>query len=99
MNCLRFAKGARLALSSVLALAFHSGCMPSSYNVNPGGSDNQRTTVDWLSPGPSARPSEAPAGFDGQTNCFLAQEEFDDALKSFEVREGIAEGLGSVYNA
>jgi CxxC motif-containing protein (DUF1111 family) len=43
--------------------------------------------------------TEAPAGFDNQTNGFLTQAEFDAARDIFDEREGIADGLGPVYNA
>jgi CxxC motif-containing protein (DUF1111 family) len=43
--------------------------------------------------------TEAPAGFDNQTNGFLTQAEFDAALATFEERDVIADGLGPVYNA
>ncbi|HKB14098.1 MAG TPA: di-heme oxidoredictase family protein [Vicinamibacterales bacterium] len=43
--------------------------------------------------------SEAPAGFDNLTNGFVTQAEFDAARTTFEERDGIAEGLGPVYNA
>ena len=43
--------------------------------------------------------TEAPAGFDNQTNGFIAQADFDAARESFEEREVISDGLGPVYNA
>ena len=43
--------------------------------------------------------TEAPAGFDGRTNGFLTQAEFDAARETFEERDVIADGLGPVYNA
>jgi CxxC motif-containing protein (DUF1111 family) len=46
-----------------------------------------------------AGPTEAPAGFDNQTNGFVTQEEFDKALAAFQDRETIEDGLGPVYNA
>ncbi len=46
-----------------------------------------------------AGPTEAPAGFDNQTNGFVTQEEFDKALEVFQDRETIEDGLGPVYNA
>jgi len=42
---------------------------------------------------------EAPAGFDNQTNGFVDQAVFDDALLAFEERDTQAGGLGPVYNA
>jgi CxxC motif-containing protein (DUF1111 family) len=44
-------------------------------------------------------PSEAPAGFDNQTNGMITQTEFDTAKIAFEERDTIAKGLGPVYNA
>ncbi len=44
-------------------------------------------------------PAEAPAGFDGQTNGFVNQTQFDSDQKIFEEREAIDDGLGPVYNA
>jgi CxxC motif-containing protein (DUF1111 family) len=44
-------------------------------------------------------PTEAPAAFDNLTNGFMTQPEFDAALLTFVEQEGIAEGLGPVYNA
>jgi CxxC motif-containing protein (DUF1111 family) len=46
-----------------------------------------------------AGPSEAPAGFDNQTNGMISQAQFDAAKASFEERDEIAKGLGPVYNA
>lgn len=44
-------------------------------------------------------PTEAPAGFDNQTNGFTPQFQFDLDRAAFEEREEIADGLGPVYNA
>ena len=44
-------------------------------------------------------PTEAPTGFDNQTNGFIPQAEFDEALATFAEQETIADGLGPVYNA
>lgn len=44
-------------------------------------------------------PTEAPAGFDNQTNGFIPQANFDADRTAFEDREEIADGLGPVYNA
>jgi CxxC motif-containing protein (DUF1111 family) len=46
-----------------------------------------------------AAPTEAPAGFDNRTNGFVTQASFDGSRETFEEREGIADGLGPVYNA
>jgi CxxC motif-containing protein (DUF1111 family) len=46
---------------------------------------------------PSA--TEAPAGFDGQSNGLLNATEFDQARGVFEEIEGLSDGLGPVYNA
>jgi len=43
--------------------------------------------------------TEAPAGFDNETNGLLTQAEFDVVLETFEEREDEDEGLGPVYNA
>ena len=42
---------------------------------------------------------EAPAGFDDLTNGFVIQAQFDQDREIFEEREGLADGLGPVYNA
>ena len=44
-------------------------------------------------------PTEAPTGFDGLTNGFLTQADFDAAANVFAQTEGRADGLGPVYNA
>jgi CxxC motif-containing protein (DUF1111 family) len=43
--------------------------------------------------------TEAPAGFDGLTNGFTTQADFDTAQDVFSEIEAIADGLGPVYNA
>ena len=43
--------------------------------------------------------TEAPTGYDNQTNGFVPQDEFTEVLGAFEEVDGIAEGLGPVYNA
>jgi CxxC motif-containing protein (DUF1111 family) len=43
--------------------------------------------------------TEAPTGFDNQTNGFVNQTEFDGARSLFEELETIEDGLGPVYNA
>jgi CxxC motif-containing protein (DUF1111 family) len=43
--------------------------------------------------------TEAPTGFDNKTNGFLNQVDFDNARRTFEERDEIADGLGPVYNA
>jgi CxxC motif-containing protein (DUF1111 family) len=43
--------------------------------------------------------TEAPAGFDNQTNGFLNATDFAAAKATFEERDEIADGLGPVYNA
>ena len=43
--------------------------------------------------------TEAPVGFDNQTNGFLNQVDFDAARAAFEERDNVADGLGPVYNA
>jgi len=48
----------------------------------------------------SDAPAEAPTGFDGQTNGFITQADFDADRSRFEDREEITpKGLGPVYNA
>jgi CxxC motif-containing protein (DUF1111 family) len=43
--------------------------------------------------------SEAPTGFDNLTNGFVLQAQFDQDREVFEEREGLADGLGPVFNA
>lgn len=43
--------------------------------------------------------TEAPAGFDGQTNGFVPQIQHDLDRDTFNAQESIADGLGPVYNA
>jgi CxxC motif-containing protein (DUF1111 family) len=43
--------------------------------------------------------TEAPAGFDNQTNGFTTQAVFDGDKAVYEGREDIADGLGPLYNA
>src|SRR5262249_38561119 len=43
--------------------------------------------------------TDAPAGFDNQTNGFTTQAVFDADRETFEERDDIAKGLGPVYNA
>jgi CxxC motif-containing protein (DUF1111 family) len=43
--------------------------------------------------------TEAPAAFDNLTNGHISQAAFDAALAQFVEQEGVAEGLGPVYNA
>ena len=42
---------------------------------------------------------EAPAGFDNLTNGFESQTQYDLDRETFDEREGVADGLGPVYNA
>ena len=49
--------------------------------------------------GSQSGPTEAPAGFDNQTNGFTDQATFDADRAAFETREQVATGLGPVYNA
>jgi len=46
---------------------------------------------------PSA--TEAPTGFDNNTNGFVDQSAFNDVLAAFQERDGVDQGLGPVYNA
>ena len=43
--------------------------------------------------------TEAPAGFDDQTNGLVLQDQFEADKATFEARETISDGLGPVYNA
>jgi CxxC motif-containing protein (DUF1111 family) len=43
--------------------------------------------------------TEAPAGFDSLTNGLVDQATFDADREAFEERDGVADGLGPVYNA
>lgn len=43
--------------------------------------------------------TEAPTGFDNQTNGFITQAQYDLDRAVFEERDTIAKGLGPVYNA
>src|SRR5919197_4658706 len=43
--------------------------------------------------------TEAPTGFDNQTNGFVSQTDFNAVKLVFEERDDIARGLGPVYNA
>jgi CxxC motif-containing protein (DUF1111 family) len=43
--------------------------------------------------------TEAPTGFDNQTNGLITQAQFDADLDTFAERDEIADGLGPVYNA
>jgi len=47
----------------------------------------------------SAAVTEAPTGYDNQTNGFLGQGDFDDVRGVFEETDDISKGLGPVYNA
>ena len=47
----------------------------------------------------AVEPTEALGGFDGLTNGFLSQEEFEKVRETFEEREEVDEGLGPVFNA
>jgi CxxC motif-containing protein (DUF1111 family) len=44
-------------------------------------------------------PTEAMSGFDGLTNGFISQEQFDLDRAVFEQRKVVSDGLGPVYNA
>jgi CxxC motif-containing protein (DUF1111 family) len=47
----------------------------------------------------TAKPDEAPTGFNNSTNAFEAQAAFDKDRQTFEEVEAISDGLGPVYNA
>jgi CxxC motif-containing protein (DUF1111 family) len=47
----------------------------------------------------TAKPEEAPTGFNNSTNGFEAQDAFDKDRQKFEEVEAISDGLGPVYNA
>src|SRR5690242_15473649 len=44
-------------------------------------------------------PTEAPVGFDGQTNGLVLQSTFEADRAIFEERDDVGKGLGPVYNA
>jgi CxxC motif-containing protein (DUF1111 family) len=52
----------------------------------------------WMPVGFMQSPSEAPTGFDNVTNGHIPQAEFDKNRATFEEVEGIADGLGPVFN-
>ena len=56
-------------------------------------------TFTYAVEGQSAPATEAPAAFDNLTNGFITQAQFDAALVKFVEQEGVAEGLGPVFNA
>jgi len=56
-------------------------------------------TFTYAVEGQSAQATEAPAAFDNLTNGFITQAQFDAALVKFVEQEGVAEGLGPVFNA
>jgi CxxC motif-containing protein (DUF1111 family) len=56
-------------------------------------------TCSYALQGQSASVTEAPTGFDNQTNGLITQAEFDAARATFEERDDVAKGLGPVYNA
>lgn len=71
-----------------------------SHNVSSQSGQAPKPDISELSSG--ARPNlltEAPAGFDNQTNGLTDQTSFDTALETFNELEEIDEGLGPVYNA
>jgi CxxC motif-containing protein (DUF1111 family) len=57
------------------------------------------SSISDLDPALGTRYTEAPAGFDEQTNGLLTQEEFDQAAEIFAEVEERDEGLGPIYNA
>jgi CxxC motif-containing protein (DUF1111 family) len=50
-------------------------------------------------PPPPPPPVEAPAGFDGLTNDFTTQQQYDLDRETFDEHEDVADGLGPTYNA
>jgi CxxC motif-containing protein (DUF1111 family) len=75
-------------------------------SVTGGGQDDVVTGVTYSAlgvaegtGGGSLAATEAPTGFDNQTNGFVTQEEFDEALEGFNEHEEADDGLGPVYNA
>lgn len=75
-----------MRVSKLLVLAFFAAALVASQIVTPGVSSQ-------------SGPTEAPAGFDNQTNGFTLQPQFDADRAAFEDREEIPDGLGPVYNA
>jgi CxxC motif-containing protein (DUF1111 family) len=53
----------------------------------------------WTAPVESQSPTEAPTGFDNQTNGFVDQATFDDARADFADPEDVSKGLGPLYNS
>jgi CxxC motif-containing protein (DUF1111 family) len=65
----------------------------------PGEPDSSTVTAEEGTGVPSAAVTEAPTGFDMVSNGVLTAAEFDEAKDIFEEVEGIADGLGPVFNA
>jgi CxxC motif-containing protein (DUF1111 family) len=99
MKRLHFAPGALLVLSAGLMVLSPSGYPPRSYSMDTQRGDGEEAPGDRQIREPAEEPAEAPTGFDGLTNGLLTQDEFNEALRAFEEREGVEEGLGPVYNA
>ncbi len=70
----------------LLGMAVTGLVLPAAYSQAP--TEPHVVTVD-----------EAPAGFDNLTNGATDQTQFDANLGTFSEREGIADGLGPVFNA
>jgi CxxC motif-containing protein (DUF1111 family) len=72
-----------------------------SHKVSSQSEQTTKANISELSNGATALNSlsEAPAGFDNQTNGFVDQMGFQAALDTFNELEEIDEGLGPVYNA
>jgi len=78
----------------ILPLAFNDPVKSQTISATDVGS-----TPDVSGPPPPTGPTEAPVGFDNQTNGLVNQPEFNRAQGVFEDVEVIANGLGPVYNA
>jgi CxxC motif-containing protein (DUF1111 family) len=95
------------ALSFVAAAAISSIAPPLAGQEANTARDNDRRTRfthnnNLLPESMSTRPgtaTEAMAAFDNQTNGFTDQPTFDANRSAFEEVEGIADGLGPIYNA
>jgi CxxC motif-containing protein (DUF1111 family) len=60
---------------------------------------NSQEAVPSVTPSPSTSPTQAPTGFDNQSNGLTDQATFDADRRVFEEIEAREEGLGPVFNA
>ena len=92
----------RLKLFAVISFAAFYLCLLSfSYTVSSQSVQHSlKPDVSEVADNAASNPlSEAPAGFDNQTNGVIDQIGFQTALETFSELEEIADGLGPVYNA